>query len=32
MMLRVGQGPRGAAFIEPVAPRATGRRVLDAEE
>jgi hypothetical protein len=32
MMLRDSQGPRGAAIVEPVAPRAPGRRVLDAEE
>jgi hypothetical protein len=32
MMLRDSQGPRSAAFVEPIAPSTTGRRVLDAEE
>jgi hypothetical protein len=32
MVLRDGQGARGTAFVEPVAPCAPGRRILDAEE
>jgi hypothetical protein len=31
-MLRDRQRPRSAAFVEPIAPDATGRRILDAEE
>jgi hypothetical protein len=32
MMLSDRERPRGAPFVEPIAPNATGRRVLDAEK
>jgi hypothetical protein len=32
MTLCDGKRPRGAAFVEPIAPRAAGRRIVDAEE